>query len=131
MLVWEALSLGMWEPRLRPNLPEWLEPKQLKLNDNADNTAFMEEVSLRVRKLGSIWTNSQSTHTKLGNHWIISLASIPEPKTKVDLEKLTSEIKIKNKLKSMERCIEDEIQSLVTIRFRDLSIMSTLRSFWR
>ncbi|MXQ98150.1 hypothetical protein E5288_WYG003935 [Bos mutus] len=55
---------------------------------------------------------------------VILSAPIPEPKTKDDLEQLTTEIKkrannVRNKLKSMERHIEeDEVQSSADLRIR-------------
>ncbi|KAB0406711.1 hypothetical protein E2I00_017833, partial [Balaenoptera physalus] len=55
---------------------------------------------------------------------IILSAPIPEPKTKDDLEQLTTEIKkrannVRNKLKSMERHIEeDEVRSSADLRIR-------------
>ncbi|NXN02212.1 STX3 protein, partial [Sylvia borin] len=73
-----------------------------------DNTAFMDEFFSEVRE-----------------GWdIILSAPIPEQKTKDDLEQLTAEIKkmansVRNKLKSMERNIEqDEARSSADLRIR-------------
>uniref|UniRef100_A0A3Q7NIA2 Syntaxin-3-like n=1 Tax=Callorhinus ursinus TaxID=34884 RepID=A0A3Q7NIA2_CALUR len=61
---------------------------------------------------------------RLRHYSIFLSAPIPEPKTKDDLEQLTTEIKkrannVRNKLKSMERHIEeDEVRSSADLRIR-------------
>ncbi|XP_008840236.1 syntaxin-3 isoform X1 [Nannospalax galili] len=111
---------------------EQLKAKQLTQDDDADeveiaidNTAFMdeffseiEETRLNIDKISEHVEDAKKLYS------IILSAPIPEPKTKEDLEKLTTEIKkrasnVRNKLKSMERHIEeDEVRSSADLRIR-------------
>ncbi|XP_023562997.1 syntaxin-3 isoform X1 [Octodon degus] len=111
---------------------EQLKAKQLTQDDDADeveiaidNTAFMdeffseiEETRLNIDKISEHVEEAKKLYS------IILSAPIPEPKTKDDLEQLTSEIKkrannVRNKLKSMERHIEeDEVRSSADLRIR-------------
>ncbi|XP_076972241.1 syntaxin-3 isoform X2 [Tamandua tetradactyla] len=90
-----------------------------------DNTAFMdeffseiEETRLNIDKISEHVEEAKKLYS------IILSAPIPEPKTKDDLEQLTAEIKkransVRNKLKSMERHIEeDEVRSSADLRIR-------------
>ncbi|XP_048644864.1 syntaxin-3 isoform X1 [Marmota marmota marmota] len=106
--------------------------KQLTQDDDADeveiaidNTAFMdeffseiEETRLNIDKISEHVEEAKKLYS------IILSAPIPEPKTKDDLEQLTTEIKkrannVRNKLKSMERHIEeDEVRSSADLRIR-------------
>nr|XP_044990578.1 syntaxin-3 isoform X5 [Jaculus jaculus] len=106
--------------------------KQLTQDDDADeveiavdNTAFMdeffseiEETRLNIDKISEHVEEAKKLYS------IILSAPIPEPKTKDDLEKLTAEIKkrannVRNKLKSMEKHIEeDEVRSSADLRIR-------------
>ncbi|KAK2489377.1 hypothetical protein MC885_020206 [Smutsia gigantea] len=106
--------------------------EQLKADDDADeveiaidNTAFMdeffseiEETRLNIDKISEHVEEAKKLYS------IILSAPIPEPKTKDDLEQLTTEIKkrannVRNKLKSMERHIEeDEVRSSADLRIR-------------
>nr|XP_023440275.1 syntaxin-3 isoform X2 [Dasypus novemcinctus] len=106
--------------------------KQLTQDDDTDeveiaidNTAFMdeffseiEETRLNIDKISEHVEEAKKLFS------IILSAPIPEPKTKDDLEQLTAEIKkransVRNKLKSMERHIEeDEIRSSADLRIR-------------
>lgn len=106
--------------------------KQLTQDDDADeveiaidNTAFMdeffseiEEARLNIDKISEHVEEAKKLYS------IILSAPIPEPKTKDDLEQLTTEIKkrannVRNKLKSMERHIEeDEGRSSADLRIR-------------
>ncbi|XP_063084233.1 syntaxin-3 isoform X2 [Cavia porcellus] len=108
------------------------EEKQLTQDDDTDeveiaidNTAFMdeffseiEETRLNIDKISEHVEEAKKLYS------IILSAPIPEPKTKDDLEQLTSEIKkrannVRNKLKSMERHIEeDEVRSSADLRIR-------------
>uniref|UniRef100_A0A4X1VN13 Syntaxin-3 n=1 Tax=Sus scrofa TaxID=9823 RepID=A0A4X1VN13_PIG len=109
-----------------------LSQKQLTQDDDADeveiavdNTAFMdeffseiEETRLNIDKISEHVEEAKKLYS------IILSAPIPEPKTKDDLEQLTTEIKkrannVRNKLKSMERHIEeDEVRSSADLRIR-------------
>lgn len=111
---------------------EQLKAKQLTQDDDADeveiavdNTAFMdeffseiEETRLNIDKISEHVEEAKKLYS------IILSAPIPEPKTKDDLEQLTTEIKkrannVRNKLKSMERHIEeDEVRSSADLRIR-------------
>ncbi|KAM7086004.1 syntaxin-3 isoform 1-T1 [Molossus nigricans] len=111
---------------------EQLKAKQLTQDDDADeveiavdNTAFMdeffseiEETRLNIDKISEHVEEAKKLYS------IILSAPIPEPKTKDDLELLTNEIKkrannVRNKLKSMERHIEeDEVRSSANLRIR-------------
>ncbi|XP_023418381.1 syntaxin-3 isoform X6 [Cavia porcellus] len=111
---------------------EQLKAKQLTQDDDTDeveiaidNTAFMdeffseiEETRLNIDKISEHVEEAKKLYS------IILSAPIPEPKTKDDLEQLTSEIKkrannVRNKLKSMERHIEeDEVRSSADLRIR-------------
>ncbi|KAB1272146.1 Syntaxin-3 [Camelus dromedarius] len=106
--------------------------KQLTQDDDTDeveiaidNTAFMdeffseiEETRLNIDKISEHVEEAKKLYS------IILSAPIPEPKTKDDLEQLTTEIKkrannVRNKLKSMERHIEeDEVRSSADLRIR-------------
>ncbi|XP_038620137.1 syntaxin-3 isoform X4 [Tachyglossus aculeatus] len=111
---------------------EQLKAKQLTEDDDTedveiaiDNTAFMdeffseiEETRLNIDKISGSVEEAKKLYS------IILSAPIPESKTKDDLEKLTTEIKktannVRNKLKSMERHIEqDEVRSSADLRIR-------------
>nr|XP_058926499.1 syntaxin-3 isoform X2 [Kogia breviceps] len=111
---------------------EQLKAKQLPQDDDADeveiaidNTAFMdeffseiEETRLNIDKISEHVEGAKKLYS------IILSAPIPEPKTKDDLEQLTAEIKkrannVRNKLKSMERHIEEEeVRSSADLRIR-------------
>ncbi|KAM5224837.1 syntaxin-3 isoform 6-T7 [Hipposideros larvatus] len=111
---------------------EQLKAKQLTQDDDSDeveiaidNTAFMdeffseiEETRLNIDKISEHVEEAKKLYS------IILSAPIPEPKTKDDLEQLTAEIKkransVRNKLKSMERHIEeDEVRSVADLRIR-------------
>nr|XP_031315387.1 syntaxin-3 isoform X1 [Camelus dromedarius] len=111
---------------------EQLKAKQLTQDDDTDeveiaidNTAFMdeffseiEETRLNIDKISEHVEEAKKLYS------IILSAPIPEPKTKDDLEQLTTEIKkrannVRNKLKSMERHIEeDEVRSSADLRIR-------------
>ncbi|XP_053779882.1 syntaxin-3 isoform X8 [Desmodus rotundus] len=111
---------------------EQLKAKQLTQDDDADeveiaidNTAFMdeffseiEETRLNIDKISEHVEEAKKLYS------IILSAPIPEPKTKDDLEQLTAEIKkrannVRNKLKNMERHIEeDEVRSSADLRIR-------------
>nr|XP_020035676.1 syntaxin-3 isoform X3 [Castor canadensis] len=111
---------------------EQLKAKQLTQDDDADeveiaidNTAFMdeffseiEETRLNIDKISEHVEEAKKLYS------IILSAPIPDPKTKDDLEQLTTEIKkrannVRNKLKSMERHIEeDEVRSSADLRIR-------------
>nr|XP_045227839.1 syntaxin-3 isoform X2 [Macaca fascicularis] len=106
--------------------------KQLTQDDDTDeveiaidNTAFMdeffseiEETRLNIDKISEHVEEAKKLYS------IILSAPIPEPKTKDDLEQLTTEIKkrannVRNKLKSMEKHIEeDEVRSSADLRIR-------------
>ncbi|EHA98778.1 Syntaxin-3 [Heterocephalus glaber] len=106
--------------------------KQLTQDDDTDeveisidNTAFMdeffseiEETRLNIDKISEHVEEAKKLYS------IILSAPIPEPKTKDDLEQLTVDIKkransVRNKLKSMERHIEeDEARSSADLRIR-------------
>ncbi|XP_013361916.1 PREDICTED: syntaxin-3 isoform X1 [Chinchilla lanigera] len=78
----------------------------------------IEETRLNIDKISEHVEEAKKLYS------IILSAPIPEPKTKDDLEQLTSEIKkrannVRNKLKSMERHIEeDEVRSSADLRIR-------------
>ncbi|KAL1789598.1 syntaxin-3 isoform X1, partial [Sigmodon hispidus] len=121
-LTWDAVPAAHTWAKMKDRL-EQLKAKQLTQDDDTDeveiaidNTAFMDEFFSETDKLGSTSTRSQTV--------VILSAPIPEPKTKDDLEQLTAEIKkrannVRNKLKSMEKHIEeDEIRSSVDLRIR-------------
>ncbi|XP_008758484.1 syntaxin-3 isoform X2 [Rattus norvegicus] len=111
---------------------EQLKAKQLTQDDDTDeveiaidNTAFMdeffseiEETRLNIDKISEHVEEAKKLYS------IILSAPIPEPKTKDDLEQLTTEIKkrannVRNKLKSMEKHIEeDEVRSSADLRIR-------------
>ncbi|KAF6106518.1 syntaxin 3 [Phyllostomus discolor] len=111
---------------------EQLKAKQLTQDSDADeveiavdNTAFMdeffseiEETRLNIDKISEHVEEAKKLYS------IILSAPIPEPKTKDDLEQLTAEIKkrannVRNKLKNMERHIEeDEVRSSADLRIR-------------
>ncbi|KAH0621115.1 hypothetical protein JD844_022148 [Phrynosoma platyrhinos] len=84
-----------------------------------DNTAFMDEFfAENIDKI------SENVEEAKRLYSIILSAPIPEQKTKDDLEQLTADIKkmansVRNKLKSMERNIEqDEVRSSADLRIR-------------
>uniref|UniRef100_A0A2K5F3M9 t-SNARE coiled-coil homology domain-containing protein n=1 Tax=Aotus nancymaae TaxID=37293 RepID=A0A2K5F3M9_AOTNA len=110
--------------------PEQLKAKQLTQDDDTDevgiamdNTAFMneffseiEETRLNIDKISEHVEEAKKLYS------IILSALIPEPKTKDDLEQLTTEIKkrasnVRNKQKSTEKHIEeDEVRSSADLR---------------
>ncbi|XP_034276171.1 syntaxin-3 isoform X3 [Pantherophis guttatus] len=90
-----------------------------------DNTAFMDEFFSEIEETRqNIDKVSKSVEEAKKLYSIILSAPIPEPKTKDDLEQLTSEIKktanaVRNKLKSMEQNIEqDAARSSADLRIR-------------
>ncbi|XP_059260781.1 syntaxin-3 isoform X1 [Mustela nigripes] len=111
---------------------EQLKAKQLTQDDDADeveiaidNTAFMDEFFAEIEETRqNIDKISEHVEEAKKLYSIILSAPIPEPKTKDDLEQLTTEIKkrannVRNKLKSMERHIEeDEVRSSADLRIR-------------
>lgn len=126
-----SLASGRLGSRMKDRL-EQLKAKQLTQDDDSDeveiaidNTAFMdeffseiEETRLNIDKISEHVEEAKKLYS------IILSAPIPEPKTKDDLEQLTAEIKkransVRNKLKSMERHIEeDEVRSVADLRIR-------------
>ncbi|XP_047546873.1 syntaxin-3 isoform X1 [Lutra lutra] len=111
---------------------EQLKAKQLTQDDDTDeveiaidNTAFMDEFFAEIEETRqNIDKISEHVEEAKKLYSIILSAPIPEPKTKDDLEQLTTEIKkrannVRNKLKSMERHIEeDEVRSSADLRIR-------------
>uniref|UniRef100_A0AC11BZQ4 Syntaxin 3 n=1 Tax=Ovis aries TaxID=9940 RepID=A0AC11BZQ4_SHEEP len=111
---------------------EQLKAKQLTQDDDTDeveiavdNTAFMDEFFSEIEETRvNIDKISEHLEEVKRLHSVILSAPIPEPKTKDDLEQLTTEIKkkannVRNKLKSMERHIEeDEVRSSADLRIR-------------
>ncbi|XP_040603060.1 syntaxin-3 isoform X5 [Mesocricetus auratus] len=111
---------------------EQLKAKQLTQDDDTDeveiaidNTAFMDEFFSEIEETRlNIDKISESVEEAKKLYSIILSAPIPEPKTKDDLEQLTSEIKkrannVRNKLKSMEKHIEeDDVRSSADLRIR-------------
>ncbi|XP_055992789.1 syntaxin-3 isoform X8 [Sorex fumeus] len=111
---------------------EQLKAKQLTQDDDSvdveiaiDNTAFMDEFFAEIEETRlNIDKISEHVEEAKKLYSVILSAPIPEPKTKDDLEQLTAEIKkrannVRNKLKSMERHIEDEeIRSSADLRIR-------------
>nr|XP_042117251.1 syntaxin-3 isoform X6 [Peromyscus maniculatus bairdii] len=111
---------------------EQLKAKQLTQEDDTDeveiaidNTAFMDEFFSEIEETRlNIDKISESVEEAKKLYSIILSAPIPEPKTKDDLEQLTTEIKkrannVRNKLKSMEKHIEeDEVRSSADLRIR-------------
>ncbi|XP_005511078.2 syntaxin-3 isoform X1 [Columba livia] len=90
-----------------------------------DNTAFMDEFFSEIEETRqNIDKISENVEEAKKLYSIILSAPIPEQKTKDDLEQLTTEIKkmansVRNKLKSMERNIEqDEARSSADLRIR-------------
>ncbi|KAF7235980.1 Syntaxin-3 [Varanus komodoensis] len=90
-----------------------------------DNTAFMDEFFAEIEETRqNIDKISENVEEAKKLYSIILSAPIPEPKTKDDLEQLTTDIKkmantVRNKLKSMERNIEqDEVRSSADLRIR-------------
>nr|XP_014430544.1 syntaxin-3 isoform X2 [Pelodiscus sinensis] len=90
-----------------------------------DNTGFMDEFFSEIEETRqNIEKIAENVEGAKKLYSIILSAPIPEQKTKDDLEQLTAEIKkmansVRNKLKSMERSIEqDEIQSSADLRIR-------------
>uniref|UniRef100_A0A8C8WS40 Syntaxin-3 n=1 Tax=Panthera leo TaxID=9689 RepID=A0A8C8WS40_PANLE len=79
---------------------------------------MIEETRLNIDKISEHVEEAKKLYS------IILSAPIPEPKTKDDLEQLTTEIKkrannVRNKLKSMERHIEeDDVRSSADLRIR-------------
>uniref|UniRef100_A0A8C0QNN2 Syntaxin-3 n=1 Tax=Canis lupus familiaris TaxID=9615 RepID=A0A8C0QNN2_CANLF len=108
------------------------EQEQLTQDDDAeeveiavDNTAFMDEFFAEIEDTRlNIDKISEHVDEAKKLYSVILSAPIPEPKTKDDLEQLTAEIKkrannVRNKLKSMERHIEeDEVRSSADLRIR-------------
>ncbi|XP_071415335.1 syntaxin-3 isoform X1 [Pithys albifrons albifrons] len=90
-----------------------------------DNTAFMDEFFSEIEETRqNIDKISENVEEAKKLYSLILSAPIPEQKTKDDLEQLTTEIKkmansVRNKLKSMERNIEqDEERSSADLRIR-------------
>ncbi|XP_053801227.1 syntaxin-3 isoform X2 [Vidua chalybeata] len=90
-----------------------------------DNTAFMDEFFSEIEETRqNIDKISENVEEAKKLYSIILSAPLPEQKTKDDLEQLTAEIKkmansVRNKLKSMERNIEqDEARSSADLRIR-------------
>ncbi|KGL85310.1 Syntaxin-3, partial [Tinamus guttatus] len=90
-----------------------------------DNTAFMDEFFSEIEETRqNIDKISENVEEAKKLYSIILSAPVPEQKTKDDLEQLTAEIKkmansVRNKLKSMERNIEqDEARSSADLRIR-------------
>ncbi|XP_071284336.1 syntaxin-3-like isoform X1 [Agelaius tricolor] len=90
-----------------------------------DNTAFMDEFFSEIEETRqNIDKISENVEEAKKLYSIILSAPIPEQKTKDDLEQLTTDIKkmansVRNKLKSMERNIEqDEARSSADLRIR-------------
>ncbi|XP_053098672.1 syntaxin-3 isoform X3 [Hemicordylus capensis] len=90
-----------------------------------DNTAFMDEFFAEIEETRqNIDKISENVEEAKRLYSVILSAPIPEPKTKDDLEQLTADIKkmansVRNKLKSMERNIEqDEVRSSADLRIR-------------
>ncbi|XP_075282283.1 syntaxin-3 isoform X1 [Opisthocomus hoazin] len=90
-----------------------------------DNTAFMDEFFSEIEETRqNIDKISENVEEAKKLYSIILSAPIPEQKTKDDLEQLTADIKkmansVRNKLKSMERNIEqDEARSSADLRIR-------------
>ncbi|XP_074773986.1 syntaxin-3 isoform X1 [Athene noctua] len=90
-----------------------------------DNTAFMDEFFSEIEETRqTIDKIAENVEEAKKLYSIILSAPIPEQKTKDDLEQLTAEIKkmansVRNKLKSMERNIEqDEARSSADLRIR-------------
>ena len=130
MLNYSNITFSGWA-RMKDRL-EQLKAKQLTQDDDTDeveiaidNTAFMdeffseiEETRLNIDKISEHVEEAKKLYS------IILSAPIPEPKTKDDLEQLTTEIKkrannVRNKLKSMEKHIEeDEVRSSADLRIR-------------
>ncbi|KAM9071301.1 syntaxin-3-like [Megaptera novaeangliae] len=122
---------GRLGTRMKDRL-EQLKAKQLTQDDDADeveiavdNTAFMDEFFSEIEETRfNIDKISEHVEEAKKLYSIILSAPIPEPKTKDDLEQLTTEIKkrannVRNKLKSMERHIEeDEVRSSADLRIR-------------
>nr|XP_051689117.1 syntaxin-3-like [Oryctolagus cuniculus] len=122
---------------------EQLKAKQLTQDDDTDeveiaidNTAFMDEVFSEIEETRlNIDKISEHVEEAKKLYSIIFSAPIPEPKTKDDLEQLTTEIKkrannVRNKLKSMERHIEeDEVWSSADLRIRKSQHSDLSRKF--
>ncbi|XP_025965076.2 syntaxin-3 isoform X2 [Dromaius novaehollandiae] len=90
-----------------------------------DNTAFMDEFFSEIEETRqNIDKISENVEEAKKLYSVILSAPVPEQKTKDDLEQLTAEIKkmansVRNKLKSMERNIEqDEARSSADLRIR-------------
>ncbi|XP_032622375.1 syntaxin-3 isoform X1 [Chelonoidis abingdonii] len=90
-----------------------------------ENTGFMDEFFSEIEETRqNIEKIAENVEGAKKLYSIILSAPIPEQKTKDDLEQLTAEIKkiansVRNKLKSMERSIEqDEVQSSADLRIR-------------
>ncbi|NXH09189.1 STX3 protein, partial [Bucco capensis] len=90
-----------------------------------DNTAFMDEFFAEIEETRqNIDKISENVEEAKKLYSVILSAPIPEQKTKDDLEQLTADIKkmansVRNKLKSMERNIEqDEDRSSADLRIR-------------
>ncbi|OXB52577.1 UNVERIFIED_CONTAM: hypothetical protein H355_005374 [Colinus virginianus] len=90
-----------------------------------DNTAFMDEFFAEIEETRqNIDKISENVEEAKKLYSVILSAPIPEQKTKDELEQLTADIKkmansVRNKLKSMERNIEqDEARSSADLRIR-------------
>uniref|UniRef100_A0A4W2CI59 Syntaxin-3 n=1 Tax=Bos indicus x Bos taurus TaxID=30522 RepID=A0A4W2CI59_BOBOX len=135
--AWRAAVHGVAKSQTRLSDDQQQQPravhrKQLTQDDDTDeveiavdNTAFMDEFFSEIEET-RVNIDKISEHVEEAKrlYSVILSAPIPEPKTKDDLEQLTTEIKkrannVRNKLKSMERHIEeDEVQSSADLRIR-------------
>ncbi|XP_074773992.1 syntaxin-3 isoform X6 [Athene noctua] len=101
-----------------------------------DNTAFMDEFFSEIEETRqTIDKIAENVEEAKKLYSIILSAPIPEQKTKDDLEQLTAEIKkmansVRNKLKSMERNIEqDEARSSADLRIRKSQFVDVMTKY--
>uniref|UniRef100_A0A8V0ZKE1 Syntaxin-3 n=1 Tax=Gallus gallus TaxID=9031 RepID=A0A8V0ZKE1_CHICK len=120
-----------WQPGTMRDRLEQLRAKQDAEDDSdeleiaIDNTAFMDEFFAEIEETRqNIDKISENVEEAKKLYSVILSAPIPEQKTKDELEQLTADIKkmansVRNKLKSMERNIEqDEARSSADLRIR-------------
>uniref|UniRef100_G1MWG3 Syntaxin 3 n=1 Tax=Meleagris gallopavo TaxID=9103 RepID=G1MWG3_MELGA len=120
-----------WQPSTMRDRLEQLRAKQDAEDDTdemeiaIDNTAFMDEFFAEIEETRqNIDKISENVEEAKKLYSVILSAPIPEQKTKDELEQLTADIKktansVRNKLKSMERNIEqDEARSSADLRIR-------------
>ncbi|XP_042737783.1 syntaxin-3 [Lagopus leucura] len=120
-----------WQPSTMRDRLEQLRAKQDTEDDTdemeiaIDNTAFMDEFFAEIEETRqNIDKISENVEEAKKLYSVILSAPIPEQKTKDELEQLTADIKktansVRNKLKSMERNIEqDEARSSADLRIR-------------